>query len=143
MRIKLKMLVQKKNNVNLQFALLHEELKMKGEYAVEVKNRYEILANKGKAVWECLKESMVSSAIHLIPKKRKILKQKWMTEEILELMKNKQKMNDRNSLEYRMIGNEIKRQCKIAKETWYNRKCEEIERNPHEIYKKIGEICGK
>ena len=57
------------------------------------------------------------------------MKQKWMTEEILELVRHKQKMKDRKSLEYRMIGNEVKRQCKIAKETWYNRKCEEIERN--------------
>ena len=42
-----------------------------------------------------------------------------------------------------MIGNEIRRQCRIAKETWLNRKCEEVERNPHEIYKKIDEIHGK
>ena len=95
MRIKLKKLLTPKDNVNLQFALLHEDLKMKEEYAAEVKNRYEILANKGKAVCECLKESMVTSAIDLIPKKRKIMKQKWMTEEIQELMKNKQKMKDR------------------------------------------------
>ena len=42
-----------------------------------------------------------------------------------------------------MIGNEVKRQCKMAKETWYNRKCEEIERDPREIYKKIDGIRGK
>ena len=69
MRIKLKKLIQPINNDNLQFSLQHEDLKMKEEYAVEVKNRYEILANKGKAVWVCLKESMVTSAIDLIPKK--------------------------------------------------------------------------
>ena len=66
-----------------------------------------------------------------------------MTEEILELVKNKQKMKGRKSLENRMIGNELKCQCKIAKETWYNRKCEEMERNPHEIYKKIDDLRGK
>ena len=86
---------------------------------------------------------MVTSAVDLSPKKRKMMKQKWMTEEILELKKNKRKMKDRKSLEYRMIGNEIKCQCRIARETWCNRKCEEIERNPHEIYKKIDEIRGK
>ena len=64
---------------------------MKEEYAVEVKNRYEILANKGKAVWEYLKESMVTSAIDLIPKKRKIMKQRWTTEEILEFLRKKAK----------------------------------------------------
>ena len=143
MRIKLKTLGQPKNNVDLQFALLHEDLKMKEEYAVGVKNRYESLANKGKAVWESLKESMVISASDLIPKKGEIMKQKWMTEEMLQLMKNKQKMKNRKSLEYRTIENEIKRQCRIAKETWYNRKCKEIEKNPYEIYKKIDEIRGK
>ena len=45
------------------------------EYVVEVKNRYEILANKGNAVWERLKDSIVTSATDLIPKKRKIMKQ--------------------------------------------------------------------
>ena len=86
---------------------------------------------------------MVTSAIDLIPKKRMIMKQKWMTEEMLELMKNKQKIKVRKSLEYRMIAKEIKLQCRIAKETWVNRKCEEMERNPHEIYKKIDELRGK
>ena len=71
------------------------------------------------------------------------MKQKWMTEEMLEHMKNKQKIKDRRSLEYGMIGKEIKLQCRIAKKTWLNRKCEEIDRNPHEIYKKIDEIRGK
>ena len=89
------------------------------------------------------KKSTVTSAIDLVPKKRKIMKQKLMTKEILELRRNKQRMKDRKSLEYRMIGKEIKRQCKIAKETWYSKKCEEIERNPHEIYKKIDDIRGK
>ena len=42
-----------------------------------------------------------------------------------------------------MIGNEVKRQCKMAKETWYNRKCEEIERDPRDIYKKIDGVRGK
>ena len=51
-----------------------------------------------------------------------------MTEEILELMENKQMMKDRKSLEYKMTGNKIKRQFRIAKETRYNRKCEEIEK---------------
>ena len=56
---------------------------------------------------------------------------------------DKQKIKDRKSLEYRVIGNKIKRQCRIAKETWLNRKCEEMERNPHEIYKNIDEMRGK
>ena len=104
MRIKLKKLIQPRNNVNLQFSLLHEDLKMKEEHAVEVKNRYEILANKGKTVWECIRESIVTSVIDLMPKKRE-MKQRLMIEEILELMKNKQKMKNRKSLEYKMIGN--------------------------------------
>ena len=51
MKIKLKKLIQIGNNVNLQFSLLNKDLKIKEEYAVEVKNRYEIIANEGKAVW--------------------------------------------------------------------------------------------
>ena len=50
MRIKLRKLIKPGNNVNLQFSLLHEDLTMKVEYVVEVKNWYEIIANEGKAV---------------------------------------------------------------------------------------------
>ena len=51
-------------------------------------------------------------------------------------MRNKKKMRDRKSEEFKTIKKEIKYQCRIAKETWISMKCDEIDRSPYEIYKK-------
>ena len=79
---------------------------------------------------------MVSTAEEVIPKKGKKSKNDWMTQTILNLMKERQKIKARNSQEYKDLDKEIKRRSLEAKETWLDRQCEEI------AYKKKKELTG-
>ena len=54
-------------------------------------------------------------------------KQKWMTNEILDLMKVRKAA--KNTPEYNTIDKEIQRKCSKEKEQWLNKKCEEIEQS--------------
>lgn len=58
----------------------------------------------------------------VIPKEKlKKKKKKWMTEEILKLIKR------RDGREYRILDKDMINRCKQAKDKWFNEKCTEIE----------------
>ena len=52
-----------------------------------------------------------------------------MTEEILSEMSKRQKIKDRDGIEYRELDREIHDYCTEAKEEWLNNQCAEIERS--------------
>ena len=115
---------------------------MRNQYNIAVKNRFEVLRNdKCKSVWDCFKESVVPTAIEIIPKKTKQDNNKWITAEILDLMQERREIVNKESTEYRAIDKQIQKMCKQEKETWINRECEEIERlerkNTALMHKKI------
>ena len=62
----------------------------------------------------------------MIPVQERRAKQKWMTNEILDLM-TERRLNKRDVQEYNRIDKEIKTKCKLAKEQWLSDQCEEIE----------------
>ena len=78
-------------------------------------------------------------------------KQRWMTVEILEKMeirrKIKQKDGHTHSERYKNINKEINKDCREAKEKYYQEKCEELERldriNSPNFYKKVGDMKKK
>ena len=107
---------------------------MKQRYAVEVNNKYEALLmeedeqipNSDHKMWDCVRQSIKHATEVVLPKKRKKEHgNKWMTEEILDLMEDRKKAKSEE--EYQQRDKEIKAMCKKAKEEWYNSKCEEIE----------------
>ena len=61
-------------------------------------------------------------------------------------MKERQKVTDRYSHEYKTLDKEIKRKCTEAKESWFDIQCKEMEcikeKEITSIYKKIKEITG-
>jgi len=86
------------------------------------------------------------TAEEYVPKKERRSKNKWMTQEILSVMSDRQKIKNRDSQEYRDADKLIKKKCTEAKETWLDRECKEIEGQfgvSHKVYQKINEISGR
>ena len=116
------------------------------KYKIAVKNRFDILGHLEDIndKWKIFKEAVNESALEYLPEKQKVAKQKWMSEEILEIME-KRRANKHNKEEYNRLDKVISEKCKEAKESWLDLKCQNIERahylNPSEIYKRIDEIC--
>ena len=71
-----------------------------------------------------------------------------MTDDILNLMDERKAVKDRDPQQYRILRKRIDTECKTAKETWWNKKCEDVElleaRNQHqEMHDKIKDVTGK
>ena len=69
-----------------------------------------------------------------------------MKGDILDLMQARQKVANKESIEYKNIDKQIKAKCTQAKETWINEECEESERldrtNTALMHKKLKSISG-
>ena len=117
------------------------------EYSVQVKNQFESLIDEGEeTTWEAMRDILIETAENILPKKRKRKRQKWMTEEILLMMEDRQKLNDRQGSGYRELDKQIKKKCREAKENWLNDQCAEVEDqfgNNHRVYKRTNEISGR
>ena len=104
-------------------------------------NCFEVLEDERKNTWEALREAMVESANNTLPKKEKESNVKWITQEILDLMRKRQKFKS-NCLKYKEIDKEINVKCVAAKE-----KCLEIENlqfcDCNQMHKKIQHLTGK
>eukprot|EP00794_Sanderia_malayensis_P018471 gene18471-20322_t len=146
LKVKLRKRKQSKTDAKLRYAALKNDLTLKERYAVEVKNRFEVLQQDGETQWESLKKALVKTAQELLPKQKKSQRKKWMTDEILELIKKRQKIS-KGSVEYKEADRKIKSKCREAKEAWINEKCEDIERykntEPSHMHKQIKELAGK
>ena len=92
------------------------------------------------------KEALVETAKETIPKKTKQSKNKWMTEEILRMMRRMQAIPQRNSGEYKQLHREIRKKCREAKEEWLKNECAEIEKGKETdtkaMHKRIKDLTG-
>ena len=89
---------------------------------MQFKNTFEALEKMGESKWNTFKEAIVSTG------KRENVKKKWITNEILGLMQERQQILSRNCTEYMILDKTIKMNCKKAKEEWLNEKCAEIKK---------------
>ena len=71
---------------------------------------------------------------------------KWMTDEILNLMRERQAISERDSNEYKTANKIIKKKCEEAKHEWLNANCRDIEnlknKNCKLMHKKIKELTN-
>ncbi|GFR79578.1 endonuclease-reverse transcriptase [Elysia marginata] len=97
-------------------------------------------------LWQQLKRSITEAAEEEIPTKERKTKQKWMTEDILNLMDKRRKAKEEQE-EYENIHKEVRRKCEEAKEAWLNEKCREIDtfqrQAPNTMYRNVEELMGK
>ena len=143
---KLKKVKKARNGQKLVFEQLCMT-EMHLEYPVQVKNHFESLIDEGEeTTWEAMRHILIETAENILPKEKKRMRQKWMTEEILLMMEDRQKLSDRQGSGYRELDKQIKKKCREAKENWLNDQCAEVKEqfgNNHRIYKRINEISGR
>ena len=110
------------------------------EYSVQVKNQFESLIDGGEeTTWEAMRDILIETAENILPKEKKRKRQNWMTEEILLMMEDRQKLSDRQGSGYRELDKQIKKNCREAKENWLKDQCAEVEEqfgNSHRVYTK-------
>jgi hypothetical protein len=123
-------------------------MEVKDKYRVIVTNRYNAIA-KIQSIdeqWEMLRDSIHQTRIEITPKKKETAKNKWMTEEILQLMEMR-RLNNKYKDEYNKINKEIRQKCKQAKEIWFNEKFRHIEsqsdKDSKSMHNSIKELTGK
>ena len=128
-------------------------------YSVEVVNRFNILSCEqteqvtddsiGKKFTN-FKESLHQATRECTEKKETNKHKEWMTEEILDMMKDRKKIKDDVNCtveDYNRKDKEIKKACYQAKEVWFNARCDEIlqlekSNNSKEMHRKVKEVIG-
>ena len=116
-------------------SLLVEELEQEPKYEIE------------KKIMRSSKKSLHHARDEVIPKKEKKNIKPWMTIDILNLMETCKMCKRENFINIYKEINNIKRECAIVKENWYNGKCKESEKlrkanNSRKLHKQVKEITG-
>jgi hypothetical protein len=79
-------------------------------------------------IWLLWKSAVIETAEEILKEeKREKKKKQWMTDEILDLIDLRRQVRDRGGYEYHRINREIRRKCRIAKNVWYEERCQTIE----------------
>ena len=65
--------------------------------------------------WSNIKESLTNATTNL-SKRQKQAKKEWMTDEILELMKQRKEQKNKSEVQYQKLEKEIRNKCREAKE---------------------------
>ena len=121
---------------------------MRQKYRIKVQSKFDALEGKEEIeeLWEQLKNSFTEATEEEIPKKERKAKQKWMTDDILELT-DRRRLAKGDQQEYERLLKEVRRRCEEAKECWLNEKYQTIDllqsRAPNAIYKNIEELVGR
>jgi len=101
------------------------------EFKIEIKNRFSVLdiseqeETSAEEDWKEFEIILTETAEKILPKKEPITKQKWMTNEIMELITKRHKYK-RDSCKYKDTDKKVRMKCKEAKEKYMNNQCEEL-----------------
>ncbi|GFO30223.1 ankyrin-1 [Plakobranchus ocellatus] len=90
---------------------------------ISVQNKFEALgdAEEVEQQWENFKSAIMEAATEVIPKVKRKAKQKWMTEEILNMMEERRCAKG-NKEKYEQIHKKVQEKCNMSKENWVNEK---------------------
>ncbi|GFO47179.1 craniofacial development protein 2-like [Plakobranchus ocellatus] len=108
LNLKLKKTSSNPTNIKLDLALLKTNQLIREKYQVSVQNKFESLgeAEEIEKQWENFKEAITLAATEEIPRVERKSKQKWMTDEILELMDERRKAKN-NDEKYETLQNKV------------------------------------
>jgi len=92
-----------------------------------------------------VKESIVTTTKGLLPLRTRKNKQTWMTDDILSKMDERKAHKHVDRDKYNHLNKKIINDCRKAKEIWFNKQCEEIEKlekhhNSEEMSAKVKEL---
>ena len=149
MKVKLRKLKKAKLSPKFQVEFLKTNDEMRSKFRIDVRNRFEALESitETEELWDRMKNSINEAMIENIPKKPKRENKKWITEDILELMKERRQIKNVDEQKYKNLTKEIKKRCNEAKEKWLNDQCLEIQTKQNSdsryIHEKIREVTGR
>lgn len=84
--------------------------------------------NEVNKMWCEWKKTVIETTKSVLKEKpREKKKEVWMTNKILDMMDHRRQIKNRNSDEYKVANREIQRQCREAKNKWYENKCNYIQ----------------
>ena len=155
MKVRVKLKIPKKASREIQADLnMLKNPQINAAYNEIIQNRFSVLDIEDveqneeiDRMWMELKEGVKSAIEAAVPKQKRRKKNEWITEEILGLMDERRKQK-RRSKEYEEIDKEIRRECKLAKEKWYENRCMEIEEdmknhNMKELHTKVKNLTNR
>ena len=162
MRFKLKVPKSPKYQAQYDLNTLKEST-INAKCKIEVRNKYQSLSieeieqtdeieyvdqtGRIEKIWRNVKGSPMGAKTNL-PRRKKEARNEWMTNEILELMKERKLWKCRNETEYYALEKEIRRRCREAKEQWHFNRCEEIEElekhhKMNKMHSKVKELTNR
>ena len=147
-KIRLRQLKKSKRQPKFAVEYLKTNDKLRDQFAVDIKNKFEVLEGitEAEELWDKMKNSINEAIRENIPIKPKKENKKWMSNEILGLMEER-RLSKSDEEKYKKLTNEIKKKCNKAKEKWINDQCLEIEvkqnRDSKYVHSKVKEISGK
>ena len=129
---------------------------IKEEFLINLENNYSALIDEGDhedmsteidKKYERLVKCIAVATSETLPKKENKKKQRWMNEEILQMMKERKKLK-RKTGKYQEKDKAIRTACTEAKEKWMNEQCKEIEdleerKQFRPMHQKIKEFTGR
>ena len=149
LRMKLRMLKQKKSGDKLETQLLRTYDKYREQYQQRIANQLNDIdaIDQQEDRYDRFVSILTTSAQETLPKVYVKPKQKWMTNDILDKMDTRRKANPNTDV-YIQLDEEIKNECHAAKERMRTEQCDLIEQLEsahkfHQTYAQIRKVTGR
>ena len=116
------------------------------DYTVEVRNRFkglDLIDKVPDELWTEVCDIVQETGIKIIPQKKKCKKEKWLSEEALQIaVKRKEAKSKGEKERYKHLNAEFQRIARRDKNTFFSDQCKEIEENSRmgktrDLFKKI------
>ena len=146
-RTKLKKLTNKKSSRRFDFFQLRNSgIARHFREAVETELKEEQQMDDIDKFFNSFQRALSNATDKSVPYVIPCKKQEWMTTDILDLMEMRRKAKGDND-RYRELHRYIRNRCRIEKEKYYVKQCEELERlekkNPQLMHNKIRQVTGR
>ena len=103
------------------------------DYTVEVRNRFkelDLTDRMPEELWTEVHNIVQVTVIKTIPKKKKLKKAKWLSEEVLQIAEKRREVKTKGEMErYTHLNAEFQRIARRDKKAFLSDQCKEIEEN--------------
>ena len=119
------------------------------DYTVEVTNRFkelDLVDRVSEELWMEVQDIVQNAGIKIIPKEKKCKKEKWLSEEALQLSVNRREVKGKGEKErYTRLNAQFQKIARRDKKACFSNQCKEIEENSRmrktrDLFKKIRDI---
>ena len=149
MKVKLRTLKRKMEDVKLQLDLLTSDNECSREYSQKVSERMTGInaIEDIETRYQHFRETLTESVQQVLPEVERTARQKWMTASILQKMEQRRLAKGNVAL-YNLLDREIRQDCRTAKETMLTKQCQVIEQldaahNSNLMHSRIKLVTGR